>query len=817
MIRLAHRIAFLTVRYPFLLILAAGCIALAAGTAIYFKLGLDSEILNLLPKEKASVQGLQIYNQKFSEGRTLAFIVTEKTGETNGYEEFVSQLLQQPWVLRILDGSPLESQTGRNTLAAFATPLLFRLNHEDFSQMVQQLKPAVIRQQMERLVAQLRGDSPLARFQLQTDPLGVLALAIRPLTAANTFQDQDKNVSGSSRLVPVIIRQPTLSAEDSSRVMHSVDAFITNFTQRHPEMEILVTGRSAYVDQVSQNMKRDFMVSSFLSMMLISGLFLLGFRRLLPLLGSTLLLILAAVVALAVGSLLFGQLNLIAIAFCSILFGLGNDCSLLLYQAYLKAAGRGITRYQAITESIQTAFPSILCATITNAVGFSALALSGSAGFSQLGVLTAAGLGACALLMCVFFFVFVHAASPPASDPLQDFLSKWLTVTTRYPSRILYPTLGILFIIGAFALSSWRPLRFDTASNSLEPTQIPASRALRIVRSEFSSTPSPLLIVVPASLKTAAQTAQQLDHCLRSLGRKFSSPLPFISQPASESINLQMLNVADIQSTRSEFSAILQQYGFHPSAFTSTFVLLNFLETAAQTVSPPNWKQILPPNSPWWFLIDRFVSSDSSTFLALVWPQDQEHPEETIALVRHALQTAGIAAYVTGLQETLDELVPWAVDQLWKFGTGAGIVILLILAIAYRNFALWTLHALSLAFSLGGLIGTLKFFNLPINFLNILAFPLILGVSVDYGAFLILSFLRKGNFRENVVSVMKPILISALSSVIGFGCLLTAENPSLRGLGIVCSLGTLWALVTTFLMVLPGVTLLRQGSCHKGT
>ncbi len=817
MIRLlADRIAFLTVRYPFFLAAAAGLIVLLAGAIISLKTSLDSEVLNLLPTDKNTVQGLKIYNQKFSQGRTLVFVVAEDPNGTNHFDEFTSQLRQQPWVLRVLDGSPLQSVAGQNTLAHFATPLLFQLDQRAFLQATEQLKPATIRKRMDTLIAQLHGESPLARFQLQTDPLGIFTLAVRPLTTANTFQNEDENTSGSMRLVPVIIRQASLSAQDSSHTMRMVDSFVTDFMRDHPGLKISVTGRSAYVDQVSHSMRRDFTISSLLSMVLIAALFFFGFRRLLPLIGSTLLLILAAAVGLAIGSLLFGQLNLIAIAFCSILFGLGDDCSLLLYQAYLRASARGAVRQEAIAESIRTAFPSILCATITNAIGFSALTLSGSPGFSQLGVLTAVGLGACALLMCLFFFLFVHAVRPPTWDPLQEGLNRWVTLAMRYPRWFLYPILSILMLIGILALSPWKTLRFDTSSTSLEPSQIPASRTLQLIRSEFPSGSSPLLVIVPTSNpENAAKVAQQLDVCLQSLGRKFSSPLPFIPQPSREQSNARKLHIAAIRTARLQFSTILQQNGFHPSAFTSTFTLLNLLEIAAQKASPPQWKQILPLNSPWWFLIDRFVSSDSSTFVAFVWPMENERPENVVPIVQNALHKAGITAYVSGLQETLDELVPWAINQLWKFGIGVGIVILLVLAIAYRNFALWSLHALSLAFSLGGLVGTLKLVGLPINLLNILAFPLILGISVDYGAFLILAFLREGDFRENVAHVMKPILISALSSSVGFGCLLAAENPSLRGLGIVCSLGALWALMTAFLVILPGVAVLRKRSCHK--
>ena len=50
----------------------------------------------------------------------------------------------------------------------------------------------------------------------------------------------------------------------------------------------------------------------------------------------------------------------------------------------------------------------------------------------------------------------------------------------------------------------------------------------------------------------------------------------------------------------------------------------------------------------------------------------------------------------------------------------------------------WLLHAISLLAAAAGTIATLKLLEVPINLLNVLAFPLMLGVGVDYGTHLIL-------------------------------------------------------------------------------
>ncbi len=149
-------------------------------------------------------------------------------------------------------------------------------------------------------------------------------------------------------------------------------------------------------------MQRDIVLTSAVSMITVIGLFWLGFRRILPLVGITLILGFTALISMVCGIGFFGQLNIIAISFCSILFGLGDDFSLLLCQHFYQARSDGLPRQEAIASSIHHCLPGMLWVALTTGVGFLALSFSGSAGFAQLGFLVAAGVFLCAIFMTLF-------------------------------------------------------------------------------------------------------------------------------------------------------------------------------------------------------------------------------------------------------------------------------------------------------------------------------------------------------------------------------------------------------------------------------
>jgi uncharacterized protein len=84
----------------------------------------------------------------------------------------------------------------------------------------------------------------------------------------------------------------------------------------------------------------------------------------------------------------------------------------------------------------------------------------------------------------------------------------------------------------------------------------------------------------------------------------------------------------------------------------------------------------------------------------------------------------------------------------------------------------------------------------------VIAFPLVLGVGVDYSIYAALAALSPDPRRE-LTALMKPLLLSGLTTVIGFITLAWAYNPALGGLGLLCGIGVGWCMITTFIFVLP--------------
>ena len=203
-------------------------------------------------------------------------------------------------------------------------------------------------------------------------------------------------------------------------------------------LDVLVTGRSAYVAEISLSMRYDIVATLLGSILLVGSIFFLGFHRWLPLLGMGFALFLSCLVALALGLLLFGRLNMVTVGFCAILVGLGVDFAILIFGRYQQARGDGEQHQQAIATSISKLGRAVFFGALTTAVGFLALILAGSLGFTQLGVLIAIGIFFAGLFMCTILFLFVRERQPPIRhDWLFEIVKKYVRWSVQRPAPVL--------------------------------------------------------------------------------------------------------------------------------------------------------------------------------------------------------------------------------------------------------------------------------------------------------------------------------------------------------------------------------------------
>jgi len=125
-----------------------------------------------------------------------------------------------------------------------------------------------------------------------------------------------------------------------------------------------------------------------------------------------------------------------------------------------------------VEDAVANLGRAVFFGALTTAVGFLALLLSGSDGFTQLGVLIAIGILVAGLLMTTMFFLFVpRQSSPQRHDWILALVKKYVRRMLRAPALILWIATPLLFLLFAIALHPSHRLSSTQARGQWSPSQ----------------------------------------------------------------------------------------------------------------------------------------------------------------------------------------------------------------------------------------------------------------------------------------------------------------------------------------------------------
>jgi predicted exporter len=284
--------------------------------------------------------------------------------------------------------------------------------------------------------------------------------------------------------------------------------------------------------------------------------------------------------------------------------------------------------------------------------------------------------------------------------------------------------------------------------------------------------------------------------------KSFSTPAALALSPQRSAANREKLRAVDFPAARQSLENAVTQEGFSAETFASAFTVLDELQQVAQPeTAGSDWRFLLPKNSSWWFLVDRYFAHDPLLTTGFVTTQEPITTQAQKQMLTRELPVPGVSMTLSGWSFTLTDLIPWSHRQLILISAMMAVFEGALLALLYRDWRLWVIHIATLIFAVSAMIATMKLFQIPLNLLNVLAFRLVLAVGVDYGIYVLLVWQKARELEHDVAGVIKPVILAGLTAVAG--ALGLANNPTLAGLGIACAIGIFWSLAATVFFTLP--------------
>ena len=232
-----------------------------------------------------------------------------------------------------------------------------------------------------------------------------------------------------------------------------------------------------------------------------------------------------------------------------------------------------------------------------------------------------------------------------------------------------------------------------------------------------------------------------------------------------------------------------EKYGFGKATFTPFLEMLK-QQPQSFTVSDLENIGILD-------MVEPFIAktSDGRTAVISMLPDDDK--------VLNSVITTMPTAKIISNRQVGDKLSRTTSKDFIRFFSISLIVILLLIVVLFFHKAMIFCAVLPVVSGLLVMFGIMGGIGMDYNIFNVVASILVIGLSVDYGIFAVF-----GSVTDLKMENVYAVLVSGLTTLVGFGSLLVANHPSMFSIGLTVSSGILPALLCAVTLVPYAVSML---------
>jgi uncharacterized protein len=797
-------------------VLISFVLALLLSISVIFTTTFDADIFQLFPARQPALR-LLLDSLQWSGSANEAYFLLEGDRESlpREAERFaerlrITQVDGQPAFRRITWRVFDENEAAAfNDFIAYAAsrPQLF-IAPEDVPLLVQRFAPGSVDESLHRLQADLAGQFGGAMTGMASaDPLYIRDLILPRLKAGSQALDLDPDspyfLSRDGKVL-IMIAEPARPVQD----MVFARSLVTAINQARLGSTVAISCAGAHISAVLDEaaMKSNILACILSSLVVVLAIFYAVYRRILPTLLLPLIIVVGVALALGVAGLLLPSIHIISFAFMALIVGLGTDYSIHLYDRFHTERVAGKNSDDALHLAVVDTGHSLFTAATTTSMPFFALMISDVRALFELGLLV--GLGVVFSLYTTFFFlppllVYMERRFPADYRPIPGLgmRSLW-RFAGRFPRAVAAVSILTIVLLAAASSRTF----FDGDLKNLQPRHSEAFMAQEKIERHLSLAPKQLMVAVEGKeLADVLQRAARLDGVARDLQgrgniRSWSSLGQVINSRSRQiEVSQALYDAAGGNLPVGELTAALDRQGFEAEPFQP---FINAIKTNAMMTPVPDEEAITRLKaSPLRGLVDRHLVKDVSGYHALLYLYYQDSGFDQAAFLRE-LKEIDPTARVTGVDMISSELAASVRKGfLWSFMIG-GLFVLFLLLAHFKSpggifYTMFPIIAGSLA-----MLGVMALFGMGLNFMNVMVLVTIVGMGSDYGLH-ISHRISAGDLQgreSRFVQAGRAVVMSALTTIAGFGSLAFADFPALASIGWATNFGVgftaLFALVT---------------------
>ncbi len=621
-----------------------------------------------------------------------------------------------------------------------------------------------------------------------------------------------------------------------------------------PAVKVWVTGEVGLEDDELSGMSTGTFTASIFSIVLVLFILLIAYR--------SVLLTVATLITLALGMLFCGafaafsvkELNLISVAFAVSNIGLGVEYAIHFCLRYRDNLTHHIHQDLALRSTLTSTAPSLLLCAGTTSIGLYAFIPTDYKGVSELGLLAGTSLFICLLITLIALPALLKILPAPAKfqEPeegrtgLAKLSEKLATLPLHYAKPIAVATLAIAVISIVLMFN----VKTDFNPINLRDPNTESVIAFKNLMKDKETTPMTLTVL--AKDESSAKALEQKLSTLASVDKTVSlfdfqptgqddklalieemglmlgaqtqhfpalktdaDPVPGINRliKTIDTILPQKTDAHErtaLTNFKKELQDILVELDQRQQPSRSLFIekiqttLLGTLPNVMNQLSAGfNAKQVTLADLPA-DIKDKWLSKNGSYRIQIFPKKDLN---DLTSLEEFITEVQSVAPETTDLPIMYWESMKEVISAFQEAIVIALITIALLLFAIRRNIfdTLLVMTPLILAglFTMASTVIT----NTPINFANIIALPLLLGLGVDNGIHMVEKLHHSLSEEQNIYqsSTARAMFYGALTTASSFAGLAFSPHEGIASMGLIITMGIFWIMVCTFI-VLPALS-----------
>jgi predicted RND superfamily exporter protein len=811
---LLKKAAHLSTRHPkgvliiFLLVLCAAFV-------ITGRLQFEADWLQLLPADRGALKVLVEDLKGFSRLERLYCLVE---GEKESELTDAAQGLRSALADVEIGGAPAFKQvsSGMGTdMEGWEQILTLYLSHPQLflqGETIEEFKQQLSDEKIQSKVRQAKGllTSTLAsgwRGIIQTDPLAMRELLFKQLQGKSPWAP---SLAEGYLLSPdgkalLMVADPSFTSADIKSAQALVQK-LEGIKQSFPSVRISFVGPHTMTVGKSGVMQGDLLISFLSSLAIVLALFYLAYRRWATLLFVGFPLLVGVQLTLGAAALFIGGLNLITVAFAAIIVGLGVDFAIHIYQRYHHERASRKKPNKAVEVALTRTGTSVWTGGLTTIAAFLTLLLARIQGIVELGILVAAGLFFCLLTITLVLPAFLIWAERRGYRyrPLKTWGLGQLTSFLKKHFRLVLICLIALVVIGGYLGTR---VRVTGGVEGFRPRGIEGVDTLERMQERFGGHGAGMTVLLQGrdlnqllrEQETIASFFQ--DTYSDNEGILFVTHLAqFIPSAEKQKRVLDELRRGmDYQGTARSLDRALEREGLNPDAFARTRKMLKGLAYREVSIPPGTVLQEMA-RTPLAEVLERYVVEGEDGYRLR-----QEIRFDPITVDPLRLQEE-ITIIAPQARCTSNELIALQLRGMVKrdftlLAPLALAVVLVLLFLHFRN-PRWVGMALTpLLSGVAYMLGASALLGIDLNPANAVAIPLILGIGIDDGIHIVHRYRERKDVGQAVKLTGRAVIMTSLTTMVGFGSLSTSHFPALASLGQLALLGIGGCLLTSLLLL----------------